>query len=312
MVLLIEGFSGATEDISVFLRLVSRAPDFELYVLSDVRRVNFFIKRPGEELLELQYKKYYNGQRVIETPVYRDQIKDFFDEILKAQNLSSSLGSLSYREVSMEKFFGKLFPGQKKEKNTMKHRAGFVVMAGASFNALKVKADKSFDVITRSYKSSVSPMVTIGYVFPLRRNFGKYFVQPQVKLFSYKNSGSMTNENSTKTTTFQSDLIISPELNAGINLINKENIRWFLSGGLGYLFFQNHRQENHSLYIYGNVRDEEIDLVSTSYSINFSTGVTLNNRFVASASYQVPVTLAQFSNYSPVLSPLQIGVGYKF
>ena len=308
----IASYEDKTEDVSTFLRLIFRSAVVELYIYSDAKRINFYCKKPGEDFIELQYKKYYDGDRVHEMAIYRDQVGNMFSEQIKEKRLSGSVGSLRYREESLEKFFGKLFPGDVKKQNSISPRAGFVVMAGASFNSLKITADKSFQMISRNYNASISPMLSVGYVLPIRRYFGRYFFQPQLKLYQYKNSGSFTNATSTKETTFQSDLLIATELNAGLNMINKENIRWYVTGGGGFLFLQNNRQSDHRVYIYGDIQDEETELTSTSYSLNFSTGFTLNNRFIAAATYQVPVTLGEFVNYRPVLSVLQFGIGYKF
>lgn len=308
----VASFEDKSEEVKTFLRLVFRSAGFELYVYSDAKRLNFFGKRAGEDLLELQYKKYYDGDKVHEMAIYRDQVANLFSQEIKDHKLGNSIGSLRYREESMIKFFTKLFPGQVTKEHTMNPRAGIVVMAGASFNSVKVNADKSFQMISRSYNSSISPMVSVAYVLPIKRYFGRYFFQPQLKLFQYKNSGSFTNATSTKETTFQSNLLISTELNAGLNVINREDVRWFVTAGGGYLFLQNNKQKDHRVYIYGDVQDEETELTSTSYSLNFSTGITLSNRFVAAASYQVPVTLGEFRNYRPVLSAIQFGIGYKF
>ena len=137
---------------------------------------------------------------------------------------------------------------------------------------------------------------------------------PQVKFFSYKNSGEEIKGNLKPTATYEADLLITTELAGGLNLINKDNFKFFLSGGFGLLIQLGGLQERQVLYAsngnpYGSA--SETSLPTTTYSVELSAGATLHKKMFLIGSYMLPSTMGEFVYYSPRLSSVQLKLGYR-
>jgi hypothetical protein len=303
------------ENVDVFLRLITGSPKCDLYVFRDNRRVNFFYKLPAAPVAELKYKKYFDQNRIIEIPEYKQQLSLLFGPEIEKQKLTSSLETLDYEERELSHFFKTLFIDATAKGKEKKPASGLVVSGGVSINDVRVKADGNFTDIAKDYKSSVAPLLAVGYMLPLDRNFGRYFVFPQVKLYRYKNSGEIERGTFTKATSFQADLLIAGELNAGMHIVQSNNFRLFLSAGAGGIYQVNPTQTD-QLYvasdhsIYGS--PTETELLPWALSFNASVGVVLNKNIVVTATYLFPSRISNFIAYETALSGVQLKLGYKF
>jgi hypothetical protein len=316
-------FDDKKEEVITFLRLVTRTPVCELYVYADNKRTNFFYRLPGHSVVELRYKKYYDERQVNQFTVdreshvneiteYKDQLNDLFSEAINKRQLTSSLKSLTYTEDRLEMFLQELFAAEPVIHGQKNPLSGWIISAGASFNFVSVKASK-FNVIAKEYGSSVSPLLSIGYITTFRRSFGKYFLYPQLNFFRYKTTGEINDGTFRKVTTYQADLIISGELNGGFNVVNQKSIRFYLSGGMGILT----RLHNKRLdYKYLNVQQSsepytssQESLSATTIFINASAGVVIKNKLLVMAEYLFPTSVD--NSYSVRYEGLQLKVGYK-
>jgi hypothetical protein len=147
-----------------------------------------------------------------------------------------------------------------------------------------------------------------------RRNLGRVFFYPQVKFFRHQNSTEFTNSNMRTTITFRSDLIILPELNAGFNVLNQENLRFHLSAGAGVMNIINNR---HIRNRYTDASSTpyfttENKLTKATYTFNATGGLMVNKRFLVMATYHFPSPAGALGYYSVSSSGLQFRVGYKF
>jgi hypothetical protein len=307
-------FTDQISDVTVFLRLVARAPACEIYILNDNARTNFFYKLPGEPIEELKFKKYFDQNNLHEMAEYRQQLNNLFGHEIAQRNLSKSLEELPYTEQGIAKFIERLFQIKKTAESRPNPTAGWIVTAGVSLNFLSVTGEPSIDEVRNSYSNSYAPLLSVGYIFPTGRNFNRYFFYPQVRIYNNKNSTQYSYSVFIKELTFQSRLTIQPTLNGGVNIVNKEDCRLFLYGGVGMLLLVKNAEKDKKIVASdGRIYlSYETPTAKMTYSSNVSAGVLLKNRFTIQASYNFPTPIADFQNYSAMHSCLQIGVGYKF
>jgi hypothetical protein len=71
----------ALQQVATFLGLAARVPDYELYTFTDSKRTNFFYKRPGSNVVELRYKKYYKADNINTLAEYRNQLNSLFGQV---------------------------------------------------------------------------------------------------------------------------------------------------------------------------------------------------------------------------------------
>ena len=305
----------SSEHVIIFLRLVTRTVGGDLYVLNDSKRMNLFYQLPGQLPIELKYKKTFDLNQIREIPSYRQQLNDLYADLIIQKKLTVPLENLPYSEKDILSFFLTLFPAAEIKQNQQKVTAKFVVSAGGAVNMFRVQSDESFTSIAKEYSSSFSPVLSIGVIAPLDRNFGKYFLYPQIKLFSYKNTGEGKSGTYMNSTTFQADLIGVAGLSGGINLTNKENFQFFLTAGPGF-FAQVNGKQTIQLYLVSDNSPVgspvEKTLPVLTFCIDASAGIVVNRKFVISAIYMLPTSVANFASYNPKLSSLQLTVGYKF
>lgn len=302
------------EEVVTFLRLVTRTEGASLYILYDAKRINFFYQVPGEPLIELKYKKTYELTKMGEHADFRRQLGVRFSEVIERKNLNAKLQSLTYSEGTLSTFFQDLFREINSDNKKTNAKAEWIVSAGMAKNMFSVKGDKSINSIPGKYNPSFSPVISIGYKFPVDRNFGKYFLLPQVKLFTYKNSGEEIKGTLKPTATYQADLLIATEIGGGVNVVNKDNFKFFLGIGFGLLLQIGGIQESQIFYASnGNPYGEPTvkSLPATTYSVELSAGTTINKRLLLTGSYMLPSPMGQFVYYSPKLSSLQLKLGYR-
>jgi hypothetical protein len=303
------------EEVATFLRLVIKTEGASLYVFYDAKRTNFFYQLPAQPIKELKYKKTYELNKIREFADYRNQLNNQFREAIERKNLMAKLQRLTYSEETLSNFFQELFSEIKFENKKPGTKAEWVVSAGMAINMFSVEAEESFKTVPKTYTSSFSPLISIGYKFPMDRNFGKYFLFPQVKFFRYKNSGEEIKGTLKPTATYHSDLLIATEVGGGVNLVNKENFKFFLSGGFGLLVQTGGLQESQILYASNNAAYGSASVTSlptTTYSVEISAGATLHKKLLLTGAYMLPSNMGQFVYYSPRLSGVHLKLGYRF
>lgn len=300
-------------DISTFLRLVLKTEKVELYVYTDKIRTNFFFKKPNQPLEELRFKKSYKDTKIAPMYSYRQQISVAFSDEIANNKLFEDIARLEYTEEKLERFFFKLSPKEKQKKRQKNPAAGWVITGGIAVSSMKVEGVQSVSLTRFDYKTSISPLVTIGYHLPINRNFNRFFFYPHLKFYNYKNTGERVGDNYKHTATYKTSLVTSPTLNGGLHVYNTEKLRLFASAGAGFLLLTNNKQitedkqlSNNQTYI-----KSETELKNTDFNFNFSTGFLLNNRIIGWASYNTPASIGNFIMYNPMHSSIQLGVGLK-
>ena len=298
---------------AVFLRLAIKTPQCSLFVLNDNIRTNLFYQLPGQPLQELKYKKYFDENNLHELPEYRQQLNNLFPNEITEKKLSTELEQLTYSEDAVSEFLQKLFSVKKAKLSKRNTAAGWVINAGVSANSLKATGDDFLETRV-SYATSYAPYLAVGYFLPFQRNFSRYFVYSQVRFYQYKNTGSEASVTLLNKVTFQSDLVIVPHLNLGVNVINKSSLRVFLYAGAGIMILRNNKEtidlyrlSDNSLY-----SSEEYNLSPATAAANLSLGLAMKNRLELLLTYNLPTDISNFPAYSAKQSSFQAGLGYKF
>jgi hypothetical protein len=302
------GFANISAPVSTFLRFVGRTGNCEIYVLNDNMRTNFYYRLDKEPFTELKFKMYYDQNRVNEVYEYRQQVNALFKQEIQKRKIEAHLEKLEYTEESLLELLNKLTPEQKRKVKIKNPAEGLVVSLGVSANLFAVKnVDAAAAGVNTKYNTSFSPFFSIGYMSPANRNFNRFFIYPHVNVYSFKNSGDGPESSFRRKTTFKANLVAAPILNLGVNVINTAKLKYFLSGGGGILFLVNNQQETQTAQ-----NTTVTKLLSMSYNINLSTGITLNNKMMATAAYNLPASMANYMTYNPVHSSIQFSIGYKF
>ncbi|HEX8358002.1 MAG TPA: hypothetical protein VF610_11340, partial [Segetibacter sp.] len=306
------GFPDQYQTISGFLRLFAKTGNFELLAFTDNLRTNYFYRLARQPLQELKFKMFYDENRVNEIHEFRQQLNSIFSNEIKKRNIQAHLEKVNYTEESLIGLLEKLTPVEKRKNRVKSPAAGLVVAAGASINFLKVTGD-NLAVVNTSYSPSISPVLSIGYMSPVTRGFGRVFVYPEIKLYSFKNSGEINDGTVRRTASFKTPLAIAPLLNIGVNIANADQFKYFISIGAGMTFLIKGREQDQVISTTGTqtFRSTELDLAKLTYNAHLSTGVFLNNKIIIAATYNVPVPVSNFIYYTPSLSSVHITVGYK-
>jgi hypothetical protein len=307
-------FHDSALSVTAFVRLVTATPQCSIYVLDDNTRTNFFYQLPAEPLQELRFKKYFDENNMHEVADYRQQLNTVFGEEIAAKHLMSTLEQLPYSEDGITDFIQKLFPLKKAPNSSASSLSGWVLGGGLSANLLKVSGGVVASEAEMEYPTSFTPYLSFGYLVTLQRHFGKYFFYPQVRFTTYKNSSEKTVFSFTERITYRSDLIILPEINMGVNIINKQTLRFFIYGGAGLTTLINNREEKEYVNPSDNTiyRTSEETLAPLALGINLSTGLTLHKRLQILVTYNLPTDIDNFAGLDSKLSSIQVGIGYKF
>lgn len=301
------------EHFTVFLRLVQPTPLASLFLYQDKIRRNFFLQLHGHSMEELRFKRYLNEGRIVEVPTFRDQLADVFKDQIQTRKRSGALASLLYLEEDLSRFLLSLFPALEKKTANKTAGKGWVLSIGAAFNQITTTFESNNDYIAKDYEASIAPVFSVGYYWPLNRNFGRFFLNPQIRFFRYQNSGEFVHSDYLRTTTYRADLIGMLTVNAGVNIVNRDPARLFLSGGMGTFLQLNAKQIRHS----SSANDPaytslfETELPTMKVCMNGSVGVILNQNYFLSLNYLLPLDIADFVYYAPRLTSMQLQFGYR-
>ncbi|HEX8460205.1 MAG TPA: hypothetical protein VF623_02200, partial [Segetibacter sp.] len=307
------GFEDKFEPVSTFVRFVAKTGNCAVYVLNDNIRTNFFYKLQQEPLTELKFKMYFDNNQVNEIFEYRQQVNALFKSEIEKRKIDAHLEKLEYTEEAFSVLFDKLTPLQKRKVRVKNVGEGLVLSVGLSMNSFKVTGDKGIAEVNTKYKSSYAPLISIGYISPINRNFNRFFIYPHINLYNYKNTGEGDESPFKRKTTFKAALLVAPILNLGVNIINKDEYKYFVSGGGGILFVSNGIEETQRINPATNISYDgaKYKLSRMSYNINLSTGITIKNKIFGTLAYNFPASVANFNTYLAKHSSLQLSVGYK-
>jgi len=303
------------EQVTTFLQLVSRTPAGDLYAFNDNKRVNFYILLPGQALTELRYKKYYSQNQLTELADYKQQLNNLFADNIAQRKLSSSLEQLPYAEGELTAFLQALQPQVKQKQKSRNLDNGWMISAGVMHNSIQAEEEKTFLSVSRKIRSSLSPSLVIGYYHLFNRSFGRYFVYPQLMLFRFNVVDESSDGVFLYSNTYSASLMAAAKLAGGVNVVNQQNLRFFISVGLGLMLPVNGRRI-HQRYVAATRERyhsaQETKMAHAAYVLTATTGVILHNRLALSATYLVPSQIMNPPYSSDMLTGTQFSVGYKF
>jgi hypothetical protein len=298
-------------ELNTFLRLVTKTSEAELYSFSDGLRTNLFLKTRGQGIMELRYKKSYDQYGIAEIAEFRDQLKQQFQNRIVEKRLLIAFENINYTEEDITRFLLKLYPAVKGGDRERVPGLQLTVLGGIAFNNVFVHGEGP---VPGKYNTSLSGIFSFGFILPFKRDFGKYFLSAQVKLFKYKSTGESPEYEYIRHVDYIADLVIMPELSGGVNLINKTQTKLFFSAGAGVLLYKNAMQISYlrkptSDAAYGTSRTD-VQLTSTG-SFDASLGMVLIKRLLVSTTYMYVPKLGTFGTYSPGISGFQLLAGVK-
>jgi hypothetical protein len=300
------------EKVTVFVRVITKTKGANLYLLHDSKRQNFFIQVPGDSLVELRFKKSVEGSRLREFADYRQQLNYLFPAEIQKANLSSTLKRLLYNENELSAFLQSIFGGSLSENKKNSGKAKWVISAGIALSDVTINTDPSVYGGVRNFKASFSPVVSIGYLSPINRTFGRFFLHPQLKFFRYSITGRNKQGGLTDQATYQVDMALILQLSAGVNFVNEENLKVFLTVDPVGLF-QFGGKQLRQFYYDSNTpagAPSQDKLRGITYSLSTSAGVSLK-KTTFSFTYLLPTNIANFGYSTPQLNGMQLTAGYK-
>lgn len=205
------------------------------------------------------------------------------------------------------------------QKNKTWLTEGFIIQGGASINSFSVKgSDMNQAPVGTKFKSSVSPVIIAGYLTEIGDTPGELFLYPQLKISSFKNSGSQDVRLTTGTVyqnvkTTQKATTIFTVLGFGYCLVNRKDFNLLVSAGPVFSLLIGSKQikekRNAST---GIVTTEEGKAKEASYNFNAELTAFFKNKFVIWISTGTPTSTTSYVTYNSKLVSIQGGIGYKF
>ena len=299
--------------INCFLRIVASNAQGTLYVFRDTRRTNFFFQVQGQPIEELRFKMYERDNKISEIREYRQQLYNAFRERITTREQMQLLEKLGYEEKEMELFMELLEPfGTRKRKRNPAE--GWLVAVGVSVNGMRVPGDNIAIETAHQYNTSVSPVVSVGYMLPVGRHFNRYFFYPKVSVYRYENTGASTVGNFIYQTRYQSNLAFSGILQGGFYLLNMQSFKAFIAAGAGMMKLYNHKEISTTLHVSDNTINNQYEtpISKVTYQFSLTAGCNIRQSVFTMASFNAPAPVADFVYYYPQHYSFQFGLGYRF
>jgi hypothetical protein len=189
---------------------------------------------------------------------------------------------------------------------------GLIFGAGYSYNFFSVTGPNTVPSVAIDYENKGSMMFEVGYIKPVRKGNGRYFIYPNLKVFSYSTSGSLKRFDAVITSEFECDMVLFPALEIGYNLIHKAGVKWYASAGFGALMLFDNTETFKYVFNDGSTVSGKSIETNVAFDINVSTGIFLFNRYKISLGYNIPAATSNDQYYTGYLSGAQFGAGYKF
>ncbi|GEO07693.1 hypothetical protein [Segetibacter aerophilus] len=299
------------DTINTFLRQIAASEQLKLYVYKDDLRMNLFYA-VNNNINELLQKGNLINNSFWESMRYKQQLK----EIFTSEPDKEKIDQLIYTEESLASFVNK----QNKGKSSFKKDGGpnngrFVIFAGASLNSLKFSGDKSQVYSNKEYPTTTAPVVAIGYILPINRNFHKFFLFPQIKLSAFKHTATTFFNSTTaypaQVNTFQSSPTVSVGFHFGYNIINKSDFKLFIAPGGGITILCKNKQVDNIQFSATEQKTIITTMPTTTYLLDTQAGAVIHEKYFAWLSYNFPTTITSYSANRGILTSIQFGLGYK-
>lgn len=310
------------DSINTFLRVIYQTNDIKIYSLKDKKRTNFFYQK-GKDIIELEKKQFIrnagNNKYISSIDRFKDQLKKEFSDQIIAKKLQFDINNLSYSEKKIVKFMD-MVNETATSKKINKYPTQLFVGAGAALNSFSYKSPYTTDEENMiDYKSPIKPVLVIGANIYVSRNFGRTFISPRIKLYSYKSSGEVPITLSpsaayTVKSTFGAGPIITILVNAGYLILKSDHLEWYISAGPNAIALLNNKEVREEIITAGQgpgstaIREDNRFI----FSVNAETGITIRKNWTAWLNYQPPIKAFEYTTSSIKFSSLQIGINWTF
>jgi hypothetical protein len=307
-------FGVATEDdkvdvydtISAFLRVIAVTDKYRFYVYKDNRRFNLFYSGDDNIMVELLQKASVVNGSFWESMLYKQQLQELFNDGTK----KGSADNVMYSEESISEYVKKQYQGSehKKLKNVNNQ---WWILGGASVSSFKISEEKITTFMAADYSSNIAPVVGVGYIANINRNFGQLFLFPQLKIYSYKASTKTNRTTYVTINTFKASPVITLGLDMGYNVINTPGLKAYVAAGAGMVSFKNNTHTREIRYDANDVRTSVFKMRDLTSFIDAQAGVIVKKKFMGWVSYNFPTEVTTYVYSIGNLSLLQVGIGYK-
>ena len=293
--------------VSTFLRRVGEANEVTFYVYRDNKRVNLFYVQDAGLPVELQQKAAIINNSYRESMTYKAQMKALFQTV----DAANRIDQLSYTEESFAAFTrkkGDTNPGYKNDFN------GFFLLAGLTNNSFNYDGVQSPDFATREYPSNLKPLFGAGYFLSINSKKDRFYLFPQVKVFSYKHTNVLNYNSGTTsfTSTFQAAPVITLGFHLGYNFINQPNLKASIAPGVGATMLVKNKKTDVAVLGPTTTTTNETNINNFSSLVDVQGMLLFKKRYMVWASFNLPTNVANATANTANLSTLQLGVGYKF
>jgi hypothetical protein len=290
------------ERINAFFRRVFFSKSLSLYEFSDTKRMNYFLKTV-DGVSELIYRVYYAGNTMIKDETYKAQLSALFTTNIEANaKLKRKIDQLDYDEDAIVSFLETVYNMDSAKGKTDSRPTDFFIAGGVSYNTFKVNSSGQLVLppATIKYNSSVVPVLIVGAIHYIRRNFNRYFITTEIKYTSFDHRGKTSADREWR---YKSQ-IIAPGIGVGVKWINKETFGWYTTIITSGMIMVGNKETGYN----GSVTERNGR--SFIIGIGLQTGMLFRN-FVVWGQFNPHITTYAANNYSPTLNFNFTGISWR-
>lgn len=187
---------------------------------------------------------------------------------------------------------------------------------GISRNSVSKSGSTSAIELNIDHPTSNAAAFIVGAKFTLAKSKNSIIILPAIRAYSINStiekelqSGSTTYRHTSK---FKAQPIIQPTANIGYNIVRKQNFKWYVSGGLSFVFLGNGQEDQSNFYYVSNkelaVKRKPSPMI---FSLNAQTGFDIGKHLGVWLFYQPATnTSKQGVEKKVYISSLQSGLCY--
>jgi|GEM_PF-5739957 len=296
-----ESDTATYEKIKAFLRRVFFSNSVSLYEFSDAKRVNYFLKTV-DGFSELIYRVYYTGNKIIEDKAYKVQLGALYaTNIAGDTKLKQKINQLDYEEEAIVSFLEKVYNMNPSKGKKDRRFSEFFIAGGISLNTFKVNSSSELiQPATVKYNSSVVPVIAVGAIHYVQRNFNRYFITTEIRYTSFNHAGKTPTD---KEWRYKSQ-IIAPGFGIGAKWVNKEKFSWYTSIITSGMIMIGNKEFGYNGLV--TERDGRAFIIG----IGLQTGILFKN-FGVWGQFNSGITTYSATYYSPVLNSIYAGIHWR-
>ncbi len=307
----------SVETDTVFLRKVNACPEFELYVLTDIKN-HFYIKEANGEFEELIYRVYISENRnndvLVYKRFYRNQLEKYIYGHADNSTLKKKLESLDYDEQDLSAFV-KLLSSEKNTTNIVKKEKSkpvFFISAGIIYSSLKITG--SMSLADHHFSSKQSPTASVGMDLFSKRNLGDLIFRTEISYFGLNFSSHYSRPMITTPSEENFNLRsnnIKPSVSLLYSFIRNANYKIYAGVELGYVissYKKNEFTKTNDVTNEPSTYNNYMACLKSWTTVSVKAGYIFNKKFEIKASGLIAGTFANYVNINvhPQIYDLQL------